>query len=113
MEEIKYRLTEESVVVNDKTLYRIEAIKDFGDVHKGDKGGFVENETNLSQSGECWVYDNAMVYYNAMVCDDAEVHDKAVVCGYAMVGDGAKVYGNTNVFGYARICGNAMVYGNA
>ena len=50
MEEIKYRLTEESVVVNDKTLYRIEALKDFGDVHKGDKGGFVENETNLSKS---------------------------------------------------------------
>ena len=39
MEELKYKLTEESIVIYNKTLYRIEALKDFGDVKKGDKGG--------------------------------------------------------------------------
>ena len=47
METKKYKLTEETIIVNDKSLYRIEALKDFGNVKKGDKGGFVENEDNL------------------------------------------------------------------
>ena len=41
-EEKKYRLSSERLEVFGLTLYRIEALKDFGDVKKGDKGGFVE-----------------------------------------------------------------------
>ena len=58
----KYKLTEESVVINGKFLHRIEALRDFGDVKKGDKGGFIEKEENLSQYGDCWVYDDAKVF---------------------------------------------------
>ena len=83
----KYRLTEETIIVNGKTLYRIEALKDFGNVKKGDKGGFVEDEDNLSQYDDCWIYDNAKVFDNAKVCGDA------------------KVYGNE------KISGNTVVYG--
>ena len=50
--EKKYKLTEETINVDDVTLYRIEALKDFGDIHKGDKGGFIEKEDNLSQEGD-------------------------------------------------------------
>ena len=35
--EKKYKLTEESISFNGKTLHRIEALKDFADVKKGDK----------------------------------------------------------------------------
>ena len=72
----KYKLTEETIIVNDKSLYRIEALKDFGNVKKGDKGGFVENEDNLSQYDDCWIYDNAQVYDNAEVYDHAKVYGK-------------------------------------
>ena len=41
--EKKYKLTDESIKFNNRTLYRIEALKDFGDVEKGDKGGFIED----------------------------------------------------------------------
>ena len=51
--EKKYRLTEETINYNLKTLYRIEALKDFGDVKRGDKGGFIESENNLSHYGNC------------------------------------------------------------
>ena len=61
------------------TLYRIEALKDFSDVKKGDKGGFVESEDNLSQDGDCWVYDTAKVYGNAVI------HGRAVIGGDAKV----------------------------
>ena len=47
--EKKYKLTEETTNMGGRTLYRIEALKDFGNVKKGDKGGFIENEDNLSK----------------------------------------------------------------
>ena len=42
-------------------LWRIRACKDFGDVKKGDFGGLVESEDNLSQYGECWIYEGAKI----------------------------------------------------
>ena len=77
----KYKLTEETINVNGKTLYRIEALKDFNDVKKGDKGGFIENEENLSQSDNCWVCGDAMVYDNARVFGNAVIGGNREVCG--------------------------------
>ena len=57
----KYELTEETVIVSGKTLYRIRAVRDFGSVKAGDLGGYIEKEENLSHCGEAWVSDNAMV----------------------------------------------------
>ena len=123
--EKKYKLTEETIIVNEKSLYRIEALKDFGNIKKGDKGGFIENEKNLSQDDDCWVYDDAKVYDNARVYDDAMVygkakvrdnaiiHNNAVICGNAWVYGDAKVSGKAVVCGYASIYDKAMVYGYA
>ena len=123
--EQKYKLTEETINVEGKTLYHIEALRDFGDVKKGDKGGFIEKEDNLSQSDNCWVYgnakvcDKAMVYGNAKVSGNAlvygngVVHDNAVVCDNANVYGNARVYGKAKVYEYAAVFGNAMVCGNA
>ena len=71
--EKKYKLTEESINYCSKILYRIEALKDFDDVKKGDMGGYVQSEDNLSQEGNCWVFGNAWVYDNAVVCGNAEI----------------------------------------
>ena len=89
--EKKYRLTDETINVDGRILHRIEALKDFGNVKKGDKGGFVEKEDNLSQYSDCWVYDDAKVY------DNAKVSSRAIVCGKAQVYGNAKVCGNTEV----------------
>ena len=62
--EKKYKLTEETIIVDGRTLHRIEALKGFANVKKGDKGGFIEKGENLSQDGNCWVCDNARVYGN-------------------------------------------------
>ena len=111
--EKKYKLTDETISVNGRTLYRIEALKDFGDVKKGDKGGYVEKEENLSQSGGCWVYRDAAVYGSAKVYGDAEVYDDAAVYGDAQVYGDARVYGDASVHGDARVCDHARVYDNA
>ena len=111
--EKKYKLTEETINVDGRTLYRIEALKDFNDVKKGDKGGFIENEKNLSQSDDCWVYSNAKVSDNAMVCGNAKVYGNARVYGNAWVFGNAMVSVNALVIDKARVYGNAQVRGNA
>lgn len=127
----KFELTDETIDFRGKTLYRIRALKDFGDVKKGDLGGFVEKESNLSQKGNCWIcdnakvfddatiYNNAEIYGNARVYDNAEVSGDAKVFSDAVIYDDAEIYGNTRIFDKARVCGdtdiydNARVYGNA
>ena len=111
--EKKYKLTEETINVIDKTLYRIEALRDFSDVKKGDKGGYVKKEENLSQSDDCWVYNDAMVYDNAMVFGNAKVCDNAIVYGNTIVSDNVRVYGNAVIFGYAAICGDTVITSNS
>ena len=108
MEEKKYKLTEESISYNGKTLYRIESVRDFSnnfsEVKKGQKGGFIESEYNLSHEGDALVYGNASVYDNAMVSGNACVCDNAWVFGNANVSGKALVSGNAKVSGDAKVC---------
>ena len=83
--EKKYKLTDEYIKFNKRTLYRIEALKGFRDVEKGDKGGFIEDEHNLSHYGDSWVCDNARVFGNASVFGDARVYGDARVFGDAKI----------------------------
>ena len=100
----KYELTSETIETDEGiTLYRIKALKDFGNVNKGDLGGFIESEDNLSQEGITWVYDNARVFGDAKVFGNALVYGNAVVFGTVLV------YGNAQVSGDACIYGNAKV----
>lgn len=115
----KYKLTDETINLNGATLYRIEALKDFGEIKKGDKGGFIESENNLAHEGNAWVSNNAHVYGDSCVFDNAHVYGNAFVSGCAQVYGNAFVYGNawlydnTRVCGYAWVADNARVYGDA
>nr|WP_139413270.1 hypothetical protein [Bartonella mastomydis] len=113
----KYELTNEikqikhALTRNIINLYRIRALKDFDDVKKGNLGGFIEKEVNLSHDGNCWVYDEACVYGHARVYENAKIRHYSQVCG--------QVYGNCEVYGkafisqYAKIYDHAFVYGSA
>ena len=106
--EKKYEiLKDQAITMDGSTIYRIKALKDFGDVKAGDMGGFVEKEENLSHEGPCWIYDDAMVYHNA------KVRDNAIVRGYARVYNESQVLHNAIVEGHARVCNNGIVFGNA
>lgn len=53
----KYEFTGETKVIEDfygqtRLLRRIRAICDFGRIKKGELGGWIENEKNLSHDGE-------------------------------------------------------------
>ena len=115
----KYELTGEVKVKFGVTFKRIRALIDFGNVKKGELGGFIEKEENLSYAGNAWVYGdawvsgNARVYGNARVSGNAWVYGNAMVSGNAMVYGNARVYGNAEVYSDAMVSGNAMVYGDA
>lgn len=93
---MKYKLTDVKINFMGKTLFQIEAVKCFGDIVKGQKGGFIEKESNLSQGGNAWVYGNAKVYGDAWVSGNAWVSGDAWVSGNAEVGGNAWVSGNAD-----------------
>lgn len=64
---MKYKILNNNILQKDATkLYRIQALKSFSDVKEGDIGGFVQGENNLSQFGNCWIYDYAEVSSNTV-----------------------------------------------
>lgn len=118
---MKYRLTGETKLWFDRTLYRIRALIDIQKhgVKKGDLGGWVETEENLSQDGAAWIGGLASVYDAAQVCDgalvsgSALVYEAARISGLAQVCDGAQVSGAAVVRETARVSGAALVSGSA
>ena len=85
MTDKKYTLTTESISHFNKNSYRIKALVDFSDVKKGELGGFVEKEANLSHEGNAWVFGDAKVYGDARVYGNAWVYGDAEVYGDAKV----------------------------
>ena len=78
MNKRKYEILKNEIIEHSGIkLYRIRALKDFGYIKKGDKGGYIEKETNLSQEGEAWVFGNAWVFGEARVYENARVSGKA------------------------------------
>ena len=71
----RYILTKKSIKVFGKKLFQIKSVKEFSDVKKGELGGYIEKEANLSQSGDAWVSGDAQVF------DDARVYGNAQVSG--------------------------------
>ena len=80
----KYELlVDDTITFFGVQLFRIKALISFSGIEKGEVGGYIASEKNLSQSGNAWVYGNA------------------------------RVYGDARVYGNAEVSGNAWVYGNA
>lgn len=123
--EKKYRLTDETIEFNGVKLYRIEALKDFGCVMKGDKGGFVQSEKNLSQLENCWIFDdskaignshvyqNAVLLSNSIICDNAFATGFSWIFGHSIVCEKATITHNARIYFNSFICGNSYVSGNA
>ena len=114
MKNNKYRLIPEDCKINyGRKLYRIEALKDFGVVKAGELGGYIESENNLSFDGEAWVCENAEVFDDARICNDALINGNARIYGNAIVSNKATVGGNALIYGNALICDEACVYDKA
>ena len=117
----KYKLIKSDI----KGLYRVKAVRDFGNVKKGDIGGYVQSEDNLSHEGYCWVHGNAIIHDNARIYGNAQISDCAVIDGNARIYGNAqisdcavidgnvRIYGDSEIWDYAIIRDNALIYGDS
>lgn len=94
-------------------LFRIRALRNFSGVIKGEFGGLIEKEDNLSHYGGCWITYDARVLENARIIGDALVSGSAIVDGNSCIIGDATVMDNARVTGYATITSCALVYGNS
>ena len=90
-------------------FFRIKSLKDFSNVSKGDLGGYVYGYRNLSQTGDCWIYDIAWVFNNATVSENAKIMGSAQVFGHAKVTDNAIISERAKVRGDSTIIGGSKV----
>ena len=93
-------------------LWRIQACKDFinkstgNKIRKGDFGGLIESEKNLSHDGSCWVAHQAQVSW------DAKVYEHAYVGFNTRINDTAQIYGSAYV-ACNQVNGNSQIFENA
>ena len=121
-----FKLTEETIVNEaGHTLHRIEATRDTRHAKAGEKGGFVEKESNLAD--EAWVADDARVWGEARLYGysyaggQARIYEKASmhnlsradgesrVYGHSMLIESARVMDNAHVFGYTKLSGSVRI----
>lgn len=106
---MKYILTCDSLEFEGKTLYRIQAIKDFNNVKKGDIGGYVESTDNLSQHGNCWIYNDAKAMGSSMVLDNASLEGRSVMKDHSTLAGNSRCSGATKLMQGAWIGENAWL----
>lgn len=100
-------------------LHRIQALRDVReDVRAGDLGGFVQSEENLSQEGQCWIAGNAVAAEEAYVYGNAILWDQACARGCAAISGQSRIGGNAIIEDYAIVTagyvhGNVHISGNA
>ena len=108
---------ENTIEFEGRTLHRIKALKDFRDVKQGDVGGYIESESNLSQEGDCWIYDNAKsmdnsrMYGNSRMYDDSKMYNSSAMHEDSRMYDDSEMHGNSIMYGDSELNNKAKLYG--
>lgn len=91
----KFKLWGSGKMHDGHKVFRVQALKDFNDVKKGDKGGYVESEDNIeSKDGDVsWVYDDSIVYGKSTVTGNSVVYKDAIVKDSRLEGRSSVSYG--------------------
>ena len=125
MENRKYEITDITIEFEERTLYRIRALKNFRNVKAGDLGGWVSGKHNLSQEGDCWIYDeakcmdnarmyhNSAMYNNAVMCDFSEMHGCSEMHNYSAMLDNSRMYNCSAMYDNSRMYNDSKMYNNS
>ena len=88
------------------SLWQIRALRDFGDVHAGDLGGFVGSMDSLAGDGDCWIYPGSVVCPKSRVSGNARLGSPFSVFGKRYTCDCSSVVSS-------QVGGNAWIYENS
>ena len=125
MENRKYEMTNITMEFEERTLYRVRALKNFRNVKAGDLGGWVSGKHNLSQEGDCWIYDeakcmdnarmyhNSAMYNNAVMCDFSEMHGCSEMHNYSAMLDNSRMYNCSAMYDNSRMYNDSKMYSNS
>ena len=121
----KYEMTNITMEFEERTLYRVRALKNFRNVKAGDLGGWVSGKHNLSQEGDCWIYDeakcmdnarmyhNSAMYNNAVMCDFSEMHGCSEMHNYSAMLDNSRMYNCSAMYDNSRMYNDSKMYNNS
>lgn len=124
---------DDTIEVDDQTLYRIRAVRDFSDVEKGDLGGYIPFTKPLSEKshlkdtdhshismtyplrhdGNAWVYDDAKISGKAFIVDNVKLKGNAHISDHANAHNNAIIDGDACVKDFARVTGNVRITDDA
>jgi hypothetical protein len=102
-------LTQGMQLDDGRSVKRIMAMRDFGNVRKGDIGGFVEWTNNLSQSGNCWIAGHAVAAGWSRISGNALLKDHALCDGHVLVYDRAVIGDDAVLKGRIAVSGDAGI----
>ncbi len=103
----KYQLVSVENPNPDQPLFRLKCLTAFSDVQVGQLGGFVDSPLNLSQTGNCWLYDSARAVGNSVVSGNATMR------GNTFIQDNVQLSGNARMLNYAYGVKDAAITGSA
>lgn len=128
----KYRLSDaqrafsyqENGVKKNILLRQIIALRDFSDVKAGERGGWIDDISALSQDGNCWIYDeNSLAFSgtaisgNVRITQPCLIHDNVRITNnvwidQAELSHGVKISDNVTVQN-AIVRGHCHLFGDA
>lgn len=108
----KYELTDTSKTYMCERVYQIRALRDFDNVKVGQLGGFIAGEDNLSQVGNCWVDNQAIVCGSGRVMCNAWACEDSIVSEGATLLDDACIFDRVHIKGSCRVKGSVQLYGS-
>lgn len=115
----KYELTNETIEIFDEAnnkfikLYRIKSLKAFDNIKNNELGGYVEDESNLSHEGNCWIEDDAKVFNDSIVMDNARVKGLSIIDNNSIIKGNAKISGKVVISNNVTIQDKVTVIGSS
>lgn len=122
-EGMKFVLSEQVIDICGKKFYRIQYTKGISlanqQIYRGDFGGFVTQDTDLSHYDNACILDNACashisIYEKAIICGNAYVSGDILVSGHAVIKDNSYVTAteHSEISGRTIISDSAFIRGS-
>jgi len=95
--------------------YQIRALKDIESmgIRKGDLGGYVNDKDNLSQEGNCWIFNDSRMFNNSRMYDNSKMHNNSMMFNNSEMHDNSEMYDNARMYNNSKMHNNTVMFNNS